>query len=568
MTTTTSTSTVNTSGTTSYLTGTASGLDTASLIKAAMAQKTARADTLDAKVTADTTKITAYKTLQSLVSGLSTAISGLASSTYSAVGAKTDAFQAKTVTLTASDSTTASSYLAVSADSTAAATTSTITVDQLATAQKVASSTMASTTALGLSGSFTLGEGSGTQQAIAVTADMTLGDLASAINAASTSSGVSASMIQVSAGNYRLVLSANDTNQPISSTVTSGADVLNSLGLTDGGGNFVNVLQAAQPSQVTIDGNTITSDTNNITDAVSGLSMSLYKITPSGAPITMAVQPDYSGVKTAITSFITAYNSLRDFVSTNQAVGANGAAASDAVLFADSLLRGADQRLSSILFSNSASPTSGIKNLADLGITLDSSNKLALSNETALDNALLGQLSDVSKLFQTSYVPSNSALKLLQNNTTTAFHFTLDVTADADGTLTGASVGGDSSLFTVSGNRIVGNKGTAYEGVSFALVANADTSITIDITPGLANQVATFASQYGDGTSGLIQQRIASLNSQDGAWTSSADKIRTDAAAYQAKLVTKYANMEQEVSAAQLLQAQLKAILQGSSSNG
>src|SRR5689334_18627797 len=119
--TTASTGTVNTSGTTSYLTGTASGLDTAALIKAAVAQKTARADTLDAKVTANTTKIAAYQTLQGLITGLSTSISALASSTYSAISSTTNAFQAKSVSLTASDSSTAGDYVAVSADSTAAA---------------------------------------------------------------------------------------------------------------------------------------------------------------------------------------------------------------------------------------------------------------------------------------------------------------------------------------------------------------------------------------------------------------------------------------------------------------
>ena len=162
--TTASTGVVNTSGTTSYITGTASGLDTASLIKAAVAQKTAAADTLDAKVTANTTKISAYQTLQGLISGLSTAISGLASGTYSSVSTSTNAFQAKSVSLTSSDSSTASDYLAVSAASTAVATASTVTVDQLATAQKVASATQTNTGALGYNGTFTLGQGTATPQ--------------------------------------------------------------------------------------------------------------------------------------------------------------------------------------------------------------------------------------------------------------------------------------------------------------------------------------------------------------------------------------------------------------------
>ncbi|MDB5467546.1 MAG: flagellar hook protein [Phenylobacterium sp.] len=558
--------TVNTSGSTSYLTGTASGLDTASLIKAAVAQKTAPADTLDAKVTANTTKITAYQSLQSLITGLSTSMSKLASTTYSSVSTATNAFQAKSVSVTASNSA-AGPDIAVSAGSTAAAATYTVTVDQLAAAQKVASSAMASTTALGQTGAFTLNDAAGAAQTINVTADMTLSDVASAINAVSAQSGVSASLIQVGTGSYKLVLSGNDTNQPITTNAASGGDVLASLGVTDGSGGFVNTLQAAQPALVTIDGSQISGDTNNLTDAVSGLSFSLLKTTAAGQSNNMTVSPDYSSVKTAITDFITAYNALRTFVTSNQAVGADGTPASGAVLFADPLLRNASQSLNAIIAGTSASATGAFANLADLGIALDSANQLSLSDQTTLDNALLGSLSQVSTLFQTSFTPSNSALKLLQNTSTSSFHFTLDVTADASGALTGASVNGDSSLFTVSGNLIVGATGGPYAGLSFALVATGDTSISVDIAPGFANQIAAFASQFGDTTTGIVQQQITSLGTQDAAWKTSSDKIRSDATAYQTTLVNKYAAMEQEVSAALLLQTQIKTLL-GTSTGG
>jgi flagellar hook-associated protein 2 len=562
MTTTTApTSTVNVTGSASYLTGTASGLDTAALIKAAVAQKTVPADTLDAKVTASKTKITAYQTMQSLVSALSTSISALSSSTFSSVANSGGAFQAKAVTIASTDGAAAGAYLAASADSTAAATSYAVSVQQLASAEKVASSAMSKTTALGLTGAFTLGEGTSAAQSIALTPDMTLADVASAINAVATASGVSASLIQTAPGSYKLVLSANDTDQPIAAA--SGDGVLTGLGLTDAGGAFNNILQAAKPALATIDGTPVSAPTNDLTDAVSGLSLSLLNTTPAGVAVNMTVQPDFSAVKTAITNFVSAYNALRDFVATNQATGADGTAASTAVLFADPLLRSATQMLGSIVAGDSTSATGPIKNLADLGITLGADNKLSVSNETTLDNALLGGLPQVASLFQSSFTPSDSALKLLQNTSTQAFHFTLDVTADADGTLTGASVGGDSSLFTVSGARIVGTKGGPYDGLSFALVANGDRSISIDIAPGFANLVTAFASQYGDGTTGLIQQQINALSSQDDSWTTRSDQIRSDAATYQASLVTRYASMEQEVSAAQLVQAQIKAILNG-----
>ena len=88
----TTTSSVSTSGSATYVTGTASGLDTDAIIDAAVAQKTARADTIDAKVTANKTKISSYQTLQTLLQAVSDSMSDLASSTYSAISTTTNAF--------------------------------------------------------------------------------------------------------------------------------------------------------------------------------------------------------------------------------------------------------------------------------------------------------------------------------------------------------------------------------------------------------------------------------------------------------------------------------------------
>lgn len=565
MTTTSSTSTVVTSGSTTYISSTASGLDTDSLIEAAVAQKTARADTIDAKITANQSKITAYETLQGLLSDISDALSDLASPAYSSLGAS-NAFDEKQAYLTASDGSDATSVIAVSADSDAVAASYTIEVEQLAKAMKVAATAQDKTTALGLAGTFSLGTGSDSAE-IAVTADMTLADLASAIQAVSDDTGVNATLIQVSSGSYQLVLSAADTNVAIASSVVSGDDVLAGVGLTASDGSFSNVLQAAQPAIVTIDGAEITADSNELTDVIEGLNISLLSTTDAGEEITLDVEANYDTVKTAITSFITAYNALRDFVTTQQTVSSDGEVADDAVLFADTLLRGLTQTLGSILTGSSASAVDGFDDLSDLGITMTSGNYLELSDETALDNALLSNLSDLESFFETSFEASDSKLKLLKNDTTQSYDFTLDVTADPDGTITGVTVDGQSGLFTISGSRIVGAEGTIYEGLSFALTATGDTSIDVVINQGFANQMVNLLDAYADTSSGLVQTQIDNLTDLDTQLSTRSERIRTDAESYREKLIAKYATMETEVSAAQLLQQQIEAILNGNSSN-
>lgn len=556
----TTTSSVSTSGSTSYLTGTISGLDTDSLIAAAVAQKTARADTLDAKVTANSTKISAYQSLQSLLTDITDSLSSLKSVAYSSLSTSGNAFDEKSAYLTASDGSDATDVIAVSADDDAVAASYAIAVTQLAKAMKVASTAQDASAALGVSGDFTIGVEGGTSATIAVTSDMTLTSLAAAINA--QSAGVNATLLKVDDGDYRLVLSASGADVDIQVTDTSGA--AQAIGLTDSDGAFANVLQAAQPAIVTIDGLEVTSASNQLTDTIPGLSISLLQAT-TGQTITLDIEPNYEDVKTAVTDFITAYNALRDFIDTNQTVGSDGAVADDAVLFADSILRGVTKQLSSVLSASPASADDTVGSLAALGITLNADNQLELSDETTLDNLLLENLDSLQDFFETKFTTSDSALKLLKNATSASLSFTLDVSV-TDGAITDVTVGGESGLFTVSGNRIVGASGTIYEGLSFALVATQSTSIDVNLQQGFADLVTTLLDSYANSSTGVIQKQIQSLNDSNTALSDKSDQIRDDAETYRTKLVQKYSAMEQELYAAQVLQQQIKAIL-GSSSD-
>jgi flagellar hook-associated protein 2 len=559
----TTTSSVSTASSTSYVTGTISGMDTDALIEAAVAQKTARADSIDLKVTANEAKITAYETLNDLLTAISDSMADLKSTTYSSLTTSSNAFDTKQAYLTASDGTDATDVIAVSAESTAVAASYTLTVEQLAKAMKVASSAQDSTTALGQAGDLTLGVEGGTSAVIAVTADMTLSDLAAAINAQTTTTGVAATMLKVASGSYQLVLSAADTDVDIEITDASG--VAQAIGLTDTDGAFATVLQASQPAIVTIDGIEVTSSSNELTDTVSGLNISLLQTTATGQTITLDIEADYEDIKTAITDFITAYNALRAFAVTNQTVGADGTVAEDAVLFADSILRGVTKQLSSLLGGDVASSDDLVGSLADMGITLNSANELELSDETTLDNLLLSNLDSLESFFESGFTTSDDALKLLKNKTSASLDFTLDVTV-TDGAISDVTVGGKSGLFTISGSLITGAEGSIYEGLSFALVASESTSIAVSLSQGFADMITTLLDSYTDTATGVIAQQVTSLETTDTAYTTKADKIRDDAETYRTKLVAKYAAMETELYAAQVLQQQIEAIL-GSTSD-
>ncbi|MBQ1544106.1 MAG: flagellar filament capping protein FliD [Caulobacteraceae bacterium] len=566
----TSTGSVATSGSTTYIQSSASGLDTNSLIDAAVAQKTARADTLDAEVTANKAKISAYQTLQGLLNQVSTSMTALAGSTYtSSTTASGNDFDAKQATVAASDGGSAASILAASAQANAQPGVYSIQVQQLAKAMKVAATAQPPSTALGLSGTFTVGTAGGQSATVAVTAGMTLSDVAAAISAQSATTGVNATLINLGSGQSQLVLSGAQTAATIQASAASGDDVLRSLGLTAADGSFKSVIQQPQSAIVSIDGAQVVSPTNELDNAIPGVSMSLLNATAPGAALTLTVQTNYSQVKTSITDFVAAYNNLRDFLSTQETVNADGSVPSTSVLFADTLLRNLGGLMSGALTGASGSASGAIGRLSDLGVTFDSNNKLTVSDETALDNALLSDTASVQSFFETSFTTSNSALKLLQNTSTSSLSFTMDVAVDASGAITGVTVGGQSGLFTVSGARIVGAPNTPYAGLSFALVASASTSIAVNLRQGFANQMANLATQFGDANTGLVQSQINNLGSLDKDLSSQSSDIRTAADAYRTQLIDKYSKMETEVQASKLLQQQIQAILGAStSSNG
>ena len=97
----------------------------------------------------------------------------------------------------------------------------------------------------------------GTAATISVTSDITLLDIASAISAQSATTGVNATLLQVSSGEYKLVLSGANTGQAITAAAASGDDVLTSIGVTASGGGFADQIQAAQDAVMTVDGTNV-----------------------------------------------------------------------------------------------------------------------------------------------------------------------------------------------------------------------------------------------------------------------------------------------------------------------
>ncbi|WP_338828297.1 flagellar filament capping protein FliD [Bradyrhizobium sp. 27S5] len=548
-----SASTVTTTGTTN-----STSIDWDALIEAEVDAKLAAATSITTTITANQAKVTAYQSLQTELSTLATGLSSLSSSIINSIA--TNAFATRSATISSTGDVSASSALNMSVNSGSATGDHTLQITQLATAQKViGSSQSSSSTALGLAGTFSLGLAGGSSTAISITSGMTMQDVVDTINAQTSSTNVQASIVQVSSGSYEMVLTGTEDAADITYSSTSGDDILNKLGVTDTSGAFTDVLQKSQSAEFTLDGIALTRNTNDISDVLSGVTFDLLQPTPSGTSLNISIQTDTSQITSALQTFVTNYNAFRDQVIAQSAQNSDGTAASSAVLFGDSTMRDIMTQLQQVL-----SGSVGGMTMADLGLSFNENNELQLDTGT-LSTVLTQNLAGVTQLLSAQTTTSSSQLNVV-NTGTSPQSFTLDVTVDSTGTLTGASVGGDSSGFSAVGNSIIGNAGTIYAGMAFTYTGSTSQSITVTSTSGLASQLYQLA-HTSSGTSGQLQTMITNLQSRDTDLQSQVSDIQSNAATFKAQLQVQYANYQAAIESANNTLGYLKALLDSASSN-
>ncbi|KZD25123.1 flagellar filament capping protein FliD [Tardiphaga robiniae] len=543
--------------TTTSGTKTTTSVDWDALIEAQVATKTAAATTIQTSITANEAKISAYQQLQTLLTTLTTDTTSLSKSIVNSLSSS--AYGARSATITSTGDVSASSAVSMAISNGAATGDHTLTVTQIATAHKVIGTAVADKSAdLGLAGIFSIGLEGGTSADISITSGMTLEDLVDTINAQTSTTNVQASIIQISSNQYEMILSATEDNANITTSVVSGDDALTTLGVTNSSGAFTDVLQEPQPAIFSVDGITLTRDTNNVTDVLSGVSFSLLQSTPSGSTVNISIEADTSSIQTVLQQFVTSYNAVRDYVTSQQTLSSSGTADSSAVLFGDSTMRSVMTQMEQVLNS-----IIGDLSMTDLGLSFSDTNDLVLDTST-LATTLADNLDGVIALLATKTTSSSGALAVVNTSSSPPSSFVMDIAVDSSGALS-VSVGGDSSLFTVSGQTIIGKAGTIYSGMAFTYSSTSSASVTIKSTTGIAAQINAIASAASNENTGSLQDLITNLQSQDDRMEQQIDDINERAAVYRAMLVTQYAKYQSAISSANSTLDYLSALLNASS---
>jgi flagellar hook-associated protein 2 len=355
-------------------TGLGSGLDTGAIVKALVnADKAAKQGQIDRGTATNTASISGIGALKSLMAAFNQAMKDLGSTTTPQFpGFAATSSDVKIVGATASNSAVNGNYV--------------VKVDNLATSSKVTSAAFAGgTTSPITAGTLSITQGTSTYN-LDIKAGATLQSVRDSINADTSlkSAGISANIVTDSFGS-RLVLGSTTTGagsdisvSGISELTIDGSNVVGASGgpaMTATSAGSIGAV--AIDAKFSIDGMALTSRSNTVDKAVSGLTLNLVATGTS----TVTVASNNDGLKASIQKFVDAYNALANGISalTKPSLDDNGKPTVSAALTGDALPRSILSSIRGPLAETGAGDKLTV--LAQLGITTD--QKTVPSTSTA-----------------------------------------------------------------------------------------------------------------------------------------------------------------------------------------
>lgn len=408
--------------------GIGSGLNVNAIVSALMTVESQPINLLNQQEQSYQTKLSAYGSMTAALSSFQNSVATLTSqSTFQTLSAT----PSDTTVLTASAANTASTgnysinttALAQAETLVASGQTSTTSAIGTGTATTLTFSfgTTTGTTTQGVYGtgtSFTQDPTQGTKTVTIDSSNNSLQGIMDAINAANI--GVTASIVNDgSSAPYRLELTSSTGASHSMEIAASGDSTLTSLlnyNPTQAAGSGQNMTQtvSGQDAALTVNGLSITSPTNTVSSAISGVTLNLLKTGTSSLSITN----NASSVATAVQSFVTAYNTLHGTLSPLTAY--DSTTQQGGPLLGDYTAMSVQTQLSGILVSAvpGLSGNSSITTLGQLGISLNKDGTLSLDN-AKLQSAISSNLSDVAGMFASVGKTTDSLVNYVSSTSNT-----------------------------------------------------------------------------------------------------------------------------------------------------
>ncbi|MBB3225123.1 flagellar filament capping protein FliD [Pseudoduganella umbonata] len=220
---------------------------------------------------------------------------------------------------------------------------------------------------------------------------------------------------------YHLVFTSNATGANSSMKISlSGTDtdppdaaLANLLAYDPAGEQKMSQTSAAQDTKLTVNGIAVTSKSNNVGEAIQGVSLTVNQIGAS----TLAVSRNTAQVKTNVEAFVKAYNDLSGTL--KKLTGYNADTKSAGALQGDSTAQSVQSQMRRMLTSNITGISGAFSSLSDVGIGFTKDGTLALDS-TKFQKAIDTNFADIGTLFgavgkttdnQVAFTSSSAATK-------------------------------------------------------------------------------------------------------------------------------------------------------------
>ena len=274
-------------------------------------------------------------------------------------------------------------------------------------------------------------------------------------------------------GANSIQVSVEDTGD-LNNTDTAG---LSALAFNQDATNLQQTV-TAQDAIFSINGLSISNDSNTVTEAVEGVSLELNEITESDARV--SVTRDTAAVSEAINGFLEAYNNFNQTV--DQLAGFDVESGTGGILQGDFTVRSIEGRLRSLIGGEVTGVSGSFRFLSEIGITTDASGNLSL-DQSRLNEVLAEDPSGVADLFAAVGRPEHVGVEFIgDSDDTQVGDYEINITqAAARAELIGATIG---FPLVVDEN----NNG-------FVIEVNGDSSELIELTQGTYATGAEFAAE-------------------------------------------------------------------------
>ncbi|MBN1942704.1 MAG: flagellar filament capping protein FliD [Phycisphaerae bacterium] len=414
----------------------------------------------------------------------------------------------------------------------------------------------------------------GVTRNLSVEAGATLEDLRDRINDDSANPGVTASLIQYS-GTYHLVLTGNDTGADYAITINDAETTLPGFDTAD-----YYEAQAAQSAKYRIDGTPpagtyIVSNSNTITDAVDGLTLSL---TGTGTA-TISLTRNTATLKSAIQTVVNQYNSL---YSTIQVLtGYDAETQTGGILQGDAMVQSLLSPVRSLLTGSVAGFDSAVEPYtmgAQIGVEVDRYGEMTF-DESAFDaaveddyEALVDFIGGVRKGYVSDdYFQYDSAL-----SSTVAGKYEVKVEFDGGGNITGAWFRDEGQgeedwrEAAVEGNTITGSLDTDEQGLQVVVTwdgVSATQTSDVRLMNGFAVALEDAIEEILDTVDGPFKTRLDGYNSAVDELEAKIENMETRLEKKEVILTAKYARLEAALAQMDAFRASFDALFSALESN-